>query len=108
MYGDIDFRTTLTREEMYEQAESLFERAVTPLNDVIENLNGKIDKSDLEGIVLLGGSTRIPKIKELLTEYLGKSVIKLYIIYYYIIILLYYYIYVFIDCIFSIVCARMK
>lgn len=72
VYEDIDLRTTISREELYEQSEPLFERATAPLNEAIESLNGKIDKTDIEGIVLLGGSSRIPRIKELLTEYLGK------------------------------------
>lgn len=57
---------------MYDEAGSLFDRAMKPLIESIENLNGKIDQSDIEGIVLMGGSTRIPKIKELLTDFLGK------------------------------------
>ena len=43
---------------------------MVPINKVVETSG--YDKSDIVSIVLVGGGTRIPKIRELLTDFLGK------------------------------------
>jgi len=51
--------------------EKLFERILEPLNDAITK--SKLNKQDIEGITLVGGGTRIPQIRDILTDYLGKK-----------------------------------
>ena len=70
IYDDEDFRTTITRDELYEKCGDLFERALKPLENAVASSG--YDKEDIESIVLVGGSTRIPKIREMLTNFLGK------------------------------------
>ena len=70
IYEDDDFRTVITREELYEQCADLFVRALKPLENAVTSSG--YDKEDIESIVLVGGGTRIPKIRELLTNFLGK------------------------------------
>lgn len=74
IYKDEDFKTSITRDEVYEACKDLFEKAMVPLNKVIESSG--YDKSDVDSIVLVGGGTRIPKIRNLLTEFLGKFSIQ--------------------------------
>ena len=70
IYDDEDFRTTITRDELYEKCGDLFVRALKPLENAVASSG--YDKEDIESIVLVGGSTRIPKIREMLTKFLGK------------------------------------
>merc|ERR1712176_171355 len=70
IFKDEDFSTTITRDELYDLCKDLFVRAMKPLNDVFAASG--YDKSDIDSIVLVGGGTRIPKIRSLLTDFLGK------------------------------------
>ncbi|ETO03592.1 heat shock protein [Reticulomyxa filosa] len=73
LHGDIDFKHTITREEFLASAENLLNRVVVPIDEALTRAN--VQKENIEGIVLLGGGTRIPRIREILTDYLrGKSV----------------------------------
>lgn len=47
----------------------IFKKALEPVNEVITDSG--LDKSEIDEIVLVGGSTRIPKIKQMLSEYFG-------------------------------------
>jgi len=70
---DIDYAGTITREDFYQMCkeEKLFERILEPLNDAISK--SKLNKQDIEAITLVGGGTRIPQIRDILTDYLGKK-----------------------------------
>eukprot|EP00484_Ammonia_sp_Unknown_P025922 CAMPEP_0197040824 /NCGR_PEP_ID=MMETSP1384-20130603/17465_1 /TAXON_ID=29189 /ORGANISM="Ammonia sp." /LENGTH=944 /DNA_ID=CAMNT_0042471649 /DNA_START=73 /DNA_END=2903 /DNA_ORIENTATION=+ len=70
VYEDEDFKTTITRDELYQRCQGLFERALTPLTKAVETSG--YDKADLESIVLVGGGTRIPQIRSILTDFLEK------------------------------------
>ena len=70
IYEDEDFRTTISREELYAECDSLFERALVPLENAVKTSG--YDREDIESIVLVGGGTRIPKIRQLLTAFLDK------------------------------------
>ncbi|XP_063912124.1 heat shock 70 kDa protein-like isoform X2 [Zophobas morio] len=60
---------TLTRDRFEEKASKLFKKTV----DILDNclVNSKISKQSIQEIILCGGSTRIPKIQEMISEYFG-------------------------------------
>jgi len=75
LYEGIDFNTTLTRAKFESLCDDLFKRTMAPVEKVLTD--AKISKSEIHDIVLVGGSTRIPKIQELLTEFFnGKELCK--------------------------------
>lgn len=49
----------------------LFDRAMAPVHRLLEDLN--MSKTDIDEVVLVGGSTRIPKVKAMLREFFGKE-----------------------------------
>jgi len=68
----IDYQTTITRAKFESMCESFFKRTVAPLDQLLRD--AKLDKSQIHEIVMVGGSSRIPKIRQLLTEYFnGKA-----------------------------------
>ena len=75
LFDGIDFNTTITRAKFENLCEDLFKSAMSPVEQVIRD--SKISKSDIHEIVLVGGSTRIPKIQQLLSEFFnGKELCK--------------------------------
>jgi L1 cell adhesion molecule like protein len=71
----IDYTTTISRAKFEQLAEGFFNKSLEPLNRVLQD--AKISKSDVDEIVLVGGTTRIPKIQELLSNYFnGKQLNK--------------------------------
>jgi L1 cell adhesion molecule like protein len=71
----MDYTTNLTRARFESLAGSIFERTMKPVEQVLKDSG--LSKSDIHEIVLVGGSTRIPKIQELLSSYFqGKSLCK--------------------------------
>ena len=67
LFEGIDFQLTLTRAKFEDLNSDLFKRALDPVTQVLKD--AKISKSQIDDIVLVGGTTRIPKIQELLKEY---------------------------------------
>ncbi len=63
--------TTLSRAKFEEICSDLIERCGIPVKNAIRD--AKIDKSALDEIVLVGGSTRIPAVQELVKKILGKE-----------------------------------
>lgn len=64
-----DLQETLTRARFEELNNDLFKKTLGPVKEVLER--SKISKSEVSEIVLVGGSTRIPKIQEMLSEFFG-------------------------------------
>lgn len=64
-----DFSETLTRAKFEELNMDLFKRTLKPVEQVLKD--AKVKKSDINDIVLVGGSTRIPKVQQMLEEYFG-------------------------------------
>ncbi|KAK1925850.1 heat shock protein 70 family [Papiliotrema laurentii] len=62
-----DFSETLTRAKFEELNMDLFRRTMKPVEQVLKDAGVK--KEDIDDIVLVGGSTRIPKVQQLLKEY---------------------------------------
>ena len=68
------FSETLTRAHFEELNKNLFENTLVFVNQVLKNSGMK--KSDIHDIVLVGGSTRIPKIQNMVERYFGKKALK--------------------------------
>ncbi|XP_063324460.1 endoplasmic reticulum chaperone BiP-like isoform X1 [Pelmatolapia mariae] len=62
-----DFSETLTRAKFEELNMDLFRSTLKPVQKVLED--AELKKSDIDEIVLVGGSTRIPKIQQLVKEF---------------------------------------
>jgi len=62
-----DFSETLTRAKFEELNNDLFRKTLTPLANVLKDSGLK--KTDIHEIVLVGGSTRIPKVQELIKDF---------------------------------------
>ncbi|PIL34228.1 transporter [Ganoderma sinense ZZ0214-1] len=69
--GGNDFSETLTRAKFEELNMDLFRRTMKPVERVLRD--AKVKKEDIDEIVLVGGSTRIPRVQQLLKEYFGKE-----------------------------------
>ncbi|KAJ9165193.1 Heat shock protein 70 [Coniochaeta hoffmannii] len=67
LFEGIDFYTSITRARFEELCQDLFRSTLQPVDRVLTD--AKIDKSQVHEIVLVGGSTRIPKIQKLITDY---------------------------------------
>ena len=66
-----DFSETLTRAKFEEINIDLFRSTLIPVEIVLKD--AKLKKSDITEVILVGGSTRIPKIQAILTEFFGKK-----------------------------------
>jgi L1 cell adhesion molecule like protein len=75
LYEGKDYSLQITRARFEELCADLFRACIDPVEKVLRD--GKLDKSKVHEIVLVGGSTRIPKIQKLLSEYFnGKELNK--------------------------------
>ncbi len=69
--GVINFETSLTRAKFEELTNDLTESTLEPVRKALKD--AKLSKSDIDKVLLVGGSTRIPKVQELIKEELGKE-----------------------------------
>jgi len=67
LFEGIDFYTSLSRARFEELCSDLFHSAMEPVNQVLRD--AKMSKGDIHEIVMVGGSTRIPKIQRMLSDY---------------------------------------
>merc|ERR1712012_1508221 len=67
LYDGVDFSETLTRARFEELNMDLFRKTMEPVKKVLADAGLK--KSEVDEIVLVGGSTRIPKVQELLKDF---------------------------------------
>jgi L1 cell adhesion molecule like protein len=75
LYEGIDFYTNLTRARFEELNIDLFRSCMAPVEKVL--VDSKLDKGQVHEVVLVGGSTRIPKVQELLQNFFnGKELNK--------------------------------
>jgi chaperone protein DnaK len=63
----VDLRETMSRARFEELNVDLFRKTMEPVAQVLKD--AKVGKGDVDEVVLVGGSTRIPKVQQLLTEY---------------------------------------
>ena len=75
LFDGIDFNITISRAKFENICDNLFKKTMDPVDKVLRD--SKISKSDIDDIVLVGGSTRVPKIQELLSRcFNGKELNK--------------------------------
>ena len=75
LYDGQDFYSTITRARFEELCGDLFRGCLDPVEKVLRD--AKMDKSSVHDVVLVGGSTRIPKVQKLLSDFFnGKELCK--------------------------------
>jgi L1 cell adhesion molecule like protein len=75
LYEGIDFAASISRARFEDLCMSLFESCLEPVKRVLQDAN--MSKSDVDEVVLVGGSTRIPKIQQMIKEFFnGKEPCK--------------------------------
>merc|ERR1711975_207006 len=75
LHEGIDFNSQITRARFEDLCADLFREALEPVEKVLKDASK--GKSDIDEIVLVGGSTRIPKLQEMLTLFFnGKELNK--------------------------------
>jgi L1 cell adhesion molecule like protein len=75
LYEGVDFYTTITRARFEELNMDMFRKCMEPVEKCLRD--AKMDKSSIHDVVLVGGSTRIPKVQQLLQDFFnGKELCK--------------------------------
>ena len=75
LFDGIDFYSKITRARFEELCGDLFRATMEPVEKALRD--AKLDKSKIHEVVLVGGSTRIPKIQKLLQDFMnGKELNK--------------------------------
>ncbi|WP_027332796.1 molecular chaperone DnaK [Mycoplasmopsis gallinarum] len=69
--GPVNFETELKRSEFEKMTEGLLERTRKPIERALAD--AKLSASDLDDILMVGGSTRMPAVQELVEKTLGKK-----------------------------------
>lgn len=69
LFEGVDFTTTISRARFEQLCGDLFQKCLQPVDQVLKDSG--ISKDGVDDIVLVGGSTRIPKVQELLSAYFG-------------------------------------
>ncbi|XP_075876138.1 hypoxia up-regulated protein 1 [Nelusetta ayraudi] len=71
LMDDIDFKAKVTRAEFEELCADLFERVPLPVQDALAA--AEMSMVEIEQVILVGGSTRVPKVQEVLLKAVGKE-----------------------------------
>ena len=75
LFEGVDFYTSITRARFEELCMDLFRKCMDPVEKCLRD--SKMDKSSVHEVVLVGGSTRIPKVQQLLSDFFnGKELCK--------------------------------
>ncbi|XP_033630189.1 heat shock 70 kDa protein IV-like [Asterias rubens] len=69
LFEGIDFYTSVSRARFEELCADMFRNCLAPVERAL--VDAKLDKNRIDEVVLVGGSTRIPKIQKLLQDYLN-------------------------------------
>lgn len=70
-----DFSSTISRAKFEELNMDLFKKTIVPVTQVLKDAG--VSKNEVDQVILVGGSTRIPKVQEMLSEYFnGKKLNK--------------------------------
>ncbi|MEG0077966.1 molecular chaperone DnaK, partial [Anaerorhabdus sp.] len=69
--GPLHFETTLTRAQFDQMTKSLVDRTVGPVRQALSDAG--LTKNDIHQVLLVGGSTRIPAVQEVVRQELGKE-----------------------------------
>uniref|UniRef100_A0A8C5ZSS1 Heat shock 70 kDa protein 13 n=1 Tax=Marmota marmota marmota TaxID=9994 RepID=A0A8C5ZSS1_MARMA len=65
------FETEISRKLFDSLNEDLFQKILVPIQQVLKE--GHLDKTEIDEVVLVGGSTRIPRIRQVIQEFFGKD-----------------------------------
>lgn len=65
------FETEVSRKLFDTLNEDLFQKILVPIQQVLKE--GHLDKTEIDEVVLVGGSTRIPRIRQVIQEFFGKD-----------------------------------
>lgn len=71
LYDGLDFRSQITRAKFEQLCHEDFRRCINPIKRVLDDC--RILPETIDEVVLVGGSTRIPKIREMIKEYFKKE-----------------------------------
>ena len=75
LYEGVDFYTTITRAKFESLCDDLFRQCLAPVERALTD--AKLSKGSIDEVVLVGGSTRIPKVQSLLQNFFnGKELSK--------------------------------
>jgi heat shock protein 1/8 len=75
LFEGVDFYINITRAKLENLCSAFFKRCLDPLDLVLSD--AKMSKSDIHDVVLVGGTTRVPKIQEMLSAYFnGKELCR--------------------------------
>jgi L1 cell adhesion molecule like protein len=69
LFDNVDFLSTITRAKFEELCADLFKSTISPVERVLAD--SKVDKRAVHDVVLVGGSTRIPKVQALVSNFFG-------------------------------------
>jgi heat shock protein 1/8 len=69
LFEKIDFNATITRAKFEELNMAYFRKTMEPVEKVLRD--ARMSKAEVHEVVLVGGSTRIPKVQEMLREFFG-------------------------------------
>lgn len=72
LYHDEDFECTLTKSQFQEICSDIFENTMECVKQTLEDAG--IKATDVDEVVLVGGSTRIPFVREMLKKYFNKEI----------------------------------
>ena len=67
LFEGIDFNSQITRARFEEMNMDFFRKTITPVEKVLRD--SKLSKSQIDEVVLVGGSSRIPKVQKMLQEF---------------------------------------
>lgn len=71
LMDDIDFKAKVTRSEFEALCEDLFDRVPGPVKEALAAAEMTLD--EIEQVILVGGSTRVPKVQDVLLKAVGKE-----------------------------------
>ena len=71
MYKGEDFALDITRSKFESLCDPLFDRSIRSVKRVLKD--AKVDAKDVDEIVLVGGSTRVPRVREKLLAFFNNS-----------------------------------
>jgi L1 cell adhesion molecule like protein len=69
LFDNVDFQATIMRARFEELCGDLFRGTLVPVERVLQD--AKMDKRQVHDVVLVGGSTRIPKVQQLVSDFFG-------------------------------------
>merc|ERR1711892_1128604 len=71
---DIDFKVPMSRDKLMELSTDLMDRVTGPVEKALTTASMSIE--NIDQVILVGGGTRVPRVQELLAEYVGQELGK--------------------------------